>query len=132
MKYSEVKLRRKIVHHLKECGLAPGNLGYDYIQEAIKLAIEDRSVLNAITKKLYPQIAKKYDTTVARVERAVRHSIELAFCFDNRIAAEVLHKYFGNTISSSTHKVPNGVFLSTLTEEIRLELMEEEDQDESR
>lgn len=85
------------------------------------MAVRDRSVLSAITKVLYPQIAQKYGTTAPRVERAMRHAIELAW---NRGDVEILIKYFGYTVSSLRGKPTNSEFVAMLADHIRLNMRE--------
>ncbi len=87
---------RKLSNILKKCGVPAHILGYEYLGEAIKLVCEDRKYLNKIVKVLYPVVARKFDTTPSRVERAVRFAVEKSF--DN-MAPETINELFGNTIS---------------------------------
>lgn len=90
------------------------------MREAIILSIADMDVLNYITKELYPAIAKKCNTTPSRVERAIRHAIEVAW---NRGQVEVLDSLFGYTISNSKGKPTNSEFIALIADKLRLELM---------
>lgn len=128
MKYNEITVKKVVGRHLKNCGVSPANLGYKYILRAIELSIEDETILDHVTKRLYPEIARTYSTTASRVERAIRHSIETAF--DIPEACEVIYKYFGNTVSSDCAKTTNSAFLATISEVVNLELMELEDSGE--
>ena len=101
----------KVAYLLRELGIPPHVVGYDYLVEAIKLGLEDHKILHRITKGLYIDIAKKYETTTSRVERAMRHAI--IFAFDNG-DSELLHSIFGNTISRNTGKVTNQHFIAAI------------------
>lgn len=101
--------KEKIAILLKKMGVSPALLGYKYLAEALKIAIEDDTVLDGITKVLYPTIAKKFNATVPRVERAIRHSIQCAF--DN-MPTDIQTAVFGNTVSHN--KATNSEFIATL------------------
>lgn len=98
---------------LKKCGIQPHLLGYDYLGEAIEMVLEDRRNLRLITKAVYPQIAKKYDTAPSRVERAIRHAITRAF--DSPLPGTV-YEIFGNTIDPRTGKPTNSQFIAAVSE----------------
>lgn len=83
------------------------------------MALDDRNILKSITKELYPSIAKSNDTTSSRVERAIRHAVEVAW---QRGDVEVLNNIFGYTVKSTKGKPTNGEFISMLTERVRLDL----------
>ena len=104
---------------MHEVGVPASIRGYDYIRESILMAINDRSVLKAITKELYPTVAKNNGTTASRVERAIRHAVEVAW---QRGDVDVLNGIFGYTVKSSKGKPTNGEFISMLTEKVRLDL----------
>ena len=83
------------------------------------IAVDDMDVINAITKVLYPQVAKKFSTTSSRVERAIRHAIELAW---ERGDEETLRKFFGYTISNARGKPTNAEFIALFADKIQLQL----------
>lgn len=102
---------------LREIGVPSHIMGYQYLRKALIMTVMDRSVLGAVTKILYPEIAKCYNTTASRVERAIRHAIEVAW---SRGDWETLNKYFGYTVSSSTGKPTNSEFIAMISDWIRL------------
>lgn len=104
---------------MHEVGVPASIRGYDYIRESILMALSDRGVLKAITKELYPSVAKNNDTTASRVERAIRHAVEVAW---QRGDVDVLNGIFGYTVKSSKGKPTNGEFISMLTERVKLDL----------
>ena len=118
---SNIAVEKTITEILHEIGIPAHIKGHEYIREGILMAIRDRSVLSAITKVLYPQIAQKYNTTAPRVERAMRHAIELAW---NRGDVEILIKYFGYTVNSLRGKPTNSEFVAMLADHIRLNMRE--------
>lgn len=93
--------------------------GYNYIRKSIIMSLENKELLNAITKELYPGVAKEYNTTASRVERAIRHAIEVAW---TRGDIEALNSMFGYTIKTSKGKPTNGEFISMLTDRLRMTL----------
>ena len=96
---------------------APDHLaGHPYVVRAILLVVGDRMYINSITFGLYPQLALEFDTTPARVERAIRHLIEVTWC---RGDMDVLEKYFGNTISASRGKPTNGEFIARMANVVK-------------
>ena len=113
---SPVQPEQEIRRILLELG-APDHLaGHPYVIRAILLVLSDRMYINSITFRLYPQLAAEFDTTAARVERAIRHLIEVTWA---RGDLDVLDKYFGNTISASRGKPTNGEFIARLSNVIR-------------
>lgn len=92
--------------------------GYQYVREAIMLAVRDIEVINAVTKVLYPEVAKHFGTTPSRVERAIRHAIEVAW---NRGDLETLQRYFGYTVNSAKGKPTNSEFIAMIADRIRLQ-----------
>lgn len=116
----DVNLEARVTNILHEIGVPAHIRGYHYMREAIILSIADMDVLNYITKELYPAIAKKCNTTPSRVERAIRHAIEVAW---NRGQVEVLDSLFGYTISNSKGKPTNSEFIALIADKLRLELM---------
>ncbi len=104
---------------LLELGAPDHLVGHPYVVEAILLAAEDRSYINNITFGLYPQIAARFDTTAARVERAIRHLIEVTWI---RGDIDVLSKYFGNTVSMDKGKPTNGEFIARLANVVKQQM----------
>ena len=92
--------------------------GYQYVREAIVIAVQDMDVINAVTKVLYPEVARRYSTTPSRVERAVRHAIEVAW---DRGDLETLQRYFGYTVSNTKGKPTNSKFIAMIADRIRLQ-----------
>lgn len=103
-----------IIH---EIGVPAHIKGYQYLREAIMMSVEDREMLCAVTKILYPSIAKKYHTTSSRVERAIRHAIEVAW---NRGNMDTLDAMFGYTINVGKGKPTNSEFIALIVDKIRL------------
>ncbi len=117
--YSSVDLETRVTSILHEIGVPAHIRGYHYMREAIIMAIEDIDVLNYITKELYPSIAKKCSTTPSRVERAIRHAIEVAW---SRGRVEVIDSLFGYTINNHKGKPTNSEFIALIADKLRLEL----------
>ena len=110
----EVEVTR-IIH---EIGVPAHVKGYQYLRDAIMLVAEEMNFLGAVTKELYPTIAQKYDTTSSRVERAIRHAIELAW---DRGDIDKINKFFGYTISGEKGKPTNSEFIAIIADRLRLE-----------
>ena len=104
-----------IIH---EIGVPAHIKGYQYLREAIIMTVEDMEVINAVTKILYPEVAKKFGTTASRVERAIRHAIEVAW---DRGDLETLQKYFGYTVSNSKGKPTNSEFIAMIADRLVLQ-----------
>ena len=104
---------------MHEVGVPASIRGYDYIRDSIMMALTDREILRSITKELYPTIAKSNNTTASRVERAIRHAVEVAW---QRGDVDILNGIFGYTVKSTKGKPTNGEFISMLTERVRLDL----------
>ena len=115
----ELSLESKITSILHEIGVPAHIRGYHYMREAIMMAVEDLDVLNYITKELYPTIAKKCNTTPSRVERAIRHAIEVAW---SRGKVEIIDSMFGYTINNHKGKPTNSEFIALIADRMRLEL----------
>lgn len=115
----EFDLEVLITRLIHDIGIPAHIRGYQYIREAIGLVIEDITIINSITKILYPSIAKKYKTTSSRVERAIRHAIEVAW---DRGNMELLNQIFGFTVSAEKGKPTNSEFISILADNLRLEI----------
>ena len=105
-----------IIH---EIGVPAHINGYQYLREAIIIAVEDMDVINAITKVLYPQVAKTFQTTPSRVERAIRHAIEVAW---DRGDLDTLQKFFGYTVSNTKGKPTNSEFIALIADKLQLQL----------
>ena len=110
-------LEKDVTDMIHEIGVPAHIKGYQYLREAIMMSVEDIEMLSSITKVLYPTIAEKYDTTPSRVERAIRHAIEVAW---NRGRMETLNALFGYTISTGKGKPTNSEFIALIADKIRL------------
>ncbi len=110
-------LEKDVTDMIHEIGVPAHIKGYQYLREAIMMSVEDGEMLNSITKILYPTIAKRYQTTPSRVERAIRHAIEVAW---SRGKMETLDSLFGYTISLGKGKPTNSEFIALITDKIRL------------
>ena len=104
----------KIIHQI---GVPAHIKGYQYLRTAILMTIDDNDIINSVTKILYPSVAKKYKTTTSRVERAIRHAIEVAW---DRGDVDVLNSYFGYTIQNSRGKPTNSEFIAMIADNLRL------------
>lgn len=113
-----VDLETLVTEFMHELGVPAHIKGYQYIRTAIMMVVEDMDVLNYITKQLYPAIAKKYSTTSSRVERAIRHSIEVAW---TRGKAQTMNEIFGYTIDIDKGKPTNSEFIAMVADKIRLQ-----------
>ncbi len=111
-------LRKDVTDMIHEIGVPAHIKGYQYLREAIMMSVEDAEMLNSITKILYPTIAKKFQTTSSRVERAIRHAIEVAW---NRGKMETLDAMFGYTINTGKGKPTNSEFIALIADKIRLQ-----------
>lgn len=118
-KKSEENLEALVTNVIHEVGVPAHIKGYQYLREAIMMAIKDNDVINQITKQLYPEIARNYKTTPSRVERAIRHAIEVAW---GRGQQEAVENIFGYTISAQKGKPTNSEFIAMIADKLRLEL----------
>ena len=114
-------LQMSVTKLLHELGVPSHIKGYSYIREGIMLVFNDPGLSTAITKELYPSIAKKYDTTTSRVERAIRHAIEVSW---NRANWELMEEVFGYSVDIDKAKATNSEFIVTLADKLRLEFHE--------
>lgn len=114
-------LEKDVTDIIHEIGVPAHIKGYQYLREAIMMSVEDREMLSAVTKILYPSIAKKYHTTSSRVERAIRHAIEVAW---NRGNMDTLDSMFGYTINVGKGKPTNSEFIALIVDKIRLRYRE--------
>ena len=104
----------QIIHQI---GVPAHIKGYQYLRTAILLTIKDSDIINSVTKILYPSVAKKYSTTTSRVERAIRHAIEVAW---DRGDVDTLNSYFGYTIQNNRGKPTNSEFIAMIADNLRL------------
>ena len=114
----EHDLEQDVTDMIHEIGVPAHIKGYQYLREAIMMAVEDVDMLNSITKVLYPTIAKKFQTTPSRVERAIRHAIEVAW---SRGRMETLDAMFGYTVNTGKGKPTNSEFIALIADRIRLQ-----------
>lgn len=115
----EAQVEALVTSIIHEIGVPAHVKGYQYLREAILIAVDDMDVINAITKVLYPQVAKTFSTTPSRVERAIRHAIELAW---DRGDLETLQKFFGYTVSNTKGKPTNSEFIALIADKLQLQL----------
>jgi len=104
----------KIIHQI---GVPAHIKGYQYLRTAILMTISDSDIINSVTKVLYPSVAKKYATTTSRVERAIRHAIEVAW---DRGDIDTLNSYFGYTVQNNRGKPTNSEFIAMIADNLRL------------
>ncbi len=112
-------LEIRVTDIIHQIGVPAHIKGYQYLRDAILMAIEDEAIINAVTKRLYPAVAKKHATTSSRVERAIRHAIEVAW---DRGDVDVLNSYFGYTIHNGRGKPTNSEFIAMISDKFRLQL----------
>lgn len=110
-------LETEITSIIHEIGVPAHIKGYMYLREAITMVVNDMELLSAVTKELYPSIAKKYNTTASRVERAIRHAIEVAW---GRGQVDAINKLFGYTIHNEKGKPTNSEFIAIIADKLRL------------
>ena len=115
-KYGGMDPEQEVRKILLELGAPDHLVGHPYVIRAILLVMQDRLYINSITFGLYPQLAVEFDTTPARVERAIRHLIEVTWC---RGDMDILEKYFGNTVSASRGKPTNGEFIARMANVVK-------------
>ena len=116
--FSSRKLDEKISNIFITVGIPPHIKGYGYLREGVKMAIRSPEVINNITKKLYPMIGEKYDTSASKVERAIRHAIEVAW---NRGRIETINSLFGVRAYVGNEKPTNGEFIALVADKMLLE-----------
>lgn len=110
-------IEKEIFNLFKEIGILPNLSGYEYLKTAVKLVCEDKEMKIGITKKLYPEVAKIHNSTPSRVERGIRHAIEVLF-YDE--LSNVVKEIFGNTIKNNKTKPTNSHFICTIAEYIEM------------
>ena len=111
-------LKTMVTDIIHEIGVPAHIKGYQYLREAILIAVEDMDVINAVTKVLYPEVARRFSTTPSRVERAIRHAIEVAWDWGD---LETLQKFFGYTVSNTKGKPTNSEFIAMIADRLVLE-----------
>ena len=112
-------IESEVTEIIHEIGVPAHIKGYQYLRKAIIMTVDDIEMINSITKILYPTVAKIYNTTASRVERAIRHAIEVAW---DRGDTETLNKYFGYTVSYGRGKPTNSEFIAMIADNLRLQL----------
>ena len=112
-------LEMRVTEIIHQIGVPAHIKGYQYLRDAILMTIEDDDIINAVTKRLYPAVAKKHATTSSRVERAIRHAIEVAW---DRGDVDVLNAYFGYTVHTGRGKPTNSEFIAMIADKFRLQL----------
>ena len=116
---AEPDIETMVTNVIHEIGVPAHIKGYQYLREAIIIAVGDMEVINAITKVLYPQVAKTFCTTPSRVERAIRHAIEVAW---DRGDLDTLQRFFGYTVSNTKGKPTNSEFIALIADRLQLQL----------
>ena len=116
---AEPDIETMVTNVIHEIGVPAHIKGYQYLREAIIIAVGDMEVINAITKVLYPQVAKTFSTTPSRVERAIRHAIEVAW---DRGDLDTLQRFFGYTVSNTKGKPTNSEFIALIADRLQLQL----------
>lgn len=112
-----IDLETQITSIIHEVGVPAHIKGYMYLREAITMVVNDMELLSAVTKELYPSIAKKFNTTASRVERAIRHAIEVAW---GRGQIEAINRLFGYTVHTEKGKPTNSEFIAIIADKLRL------------
>lgn len=112
------ELKDMVTSIIHEIGVPAHIKGYQYLREAIMIAVDDMDVINAVTKVLYPEVARRFATTPSRVERAIRHAIEVAW---DRGDLETLQRFFGYTVNSTKGKPTNSEFIAMIADRLVLE-----------
>jgi two-component system, response regulator, stage 0 sporulation protein A len=116
---TEPSLEIQVTEILHQIGVPAHIKGYHYLRDSIIMAIETPDIINAVTKQLYPSVAKRYETTASRVERAIRHAIEVAW---DRGDVDILNSYFGYTIHNTRGKPTNSEFIAMISDRLRLHM----------
>ena len=115
----KTNIETMVTNIIHEIGVPAHIKGYQYLREAIIIAVNDMDVINAITKVLYPQVAKAFQTTPSRVERAIRHAIEVAW---DRGDLDTLQRFFGYTVSNTKGKPTNSEFIALIADKLQLQM----------
>lgn len=122
-KLQKKTLEEEVTEIIHDVGVPAHIKGYQYLREAIVMSVLDMDMLNSVTKVLYPEVAKKYQTTPSRVERAIRHAIEVAW---SRGKVDTIEEMFGYTVSVGKGKPTNSEFIALITDKIRIKQQKEE------
>ncbi len=117
--FYQPSLEIQVTEILHQIGVPAHIKGYHYLRDSIIMSIEQPDIINAVTKQLYPSVAKRYETTSSRVERAIRHAIEVAW---DRGDVDVLNSYFGYTIHNTRGKPTNSEFIAMISDKLRLQM----------
>lgn len=115
----EQSMKIQVTEILHQIGVPAHIKGYHYLRDSILMAIDDPDIINSVTKRLYPGVAKRYSTTASRVERAIRHAIEVAW---DRGDVDILNSYFGYTIHNTRGKPTNSEFIAMISDRLRLHM----------
>lgn len=116
---SKLNLEAKVTNIIHDVGVPAHIKGYQYLRDGILMAVKNSDIINQVTKQLYPDLASKYKTTPSRVERAIRHAIEVAW---NRGQIESMESIFGYTVNSNRGKPTNSEFIAMIADKLRLEI----------
>ena len=116
-KPAEKNLENDVTAIIHDVGVPAHIKGYQYLRDAIMMSVNDVEMMNSITKILYPTIAKKHKTTASRVERAIRHAIEVAWTRGN---VDTIDELFGYTVNNGKGKPTNSEFIALISDKIRL------------
>ncbi|MBR7095835.1 MAG: sporulation transcription factor Spo0A [Clostridia bacterium] len=116
-KPNDHEIETQVTRIIHEIGIPAHIKGYQYLRTAIIMTINDNEIINSVTKVLYPSVAKRYQTTTSRVERAIRHAIEVAW---DRGDIDTLNSYFGYTIQNNRGKPTNSEFIAMIADNMRL------------
>lgn len=108
-----------IINTLRSVGVPASLLGYEYLKYGVSLLLEDPTIIKRMTSDLYPTIAKEYETIPSRVERAIRHAVEVSFMNSD---PDEIQKNFGNTVKAYNGKLSNSEYMSAIAEMVRLEV----------
>ena len=114
----EHDLEQDVTDMIHEIGVPAHIKGYQYIRDGVGLIFDNPEMIGGITKELYPELASKFDTTVSRVERAIRHAIEISW---NRGDIDLMEEVFGHSVDYDRAKPTNSEFIVTLSDKLRLE-----------
>lgn len=115
----EIDIETTVTEIIHEIGIPAHIKGYQYLRYAIMMVVDDLDMINCITKELYPNVAKEFNTTPSRVERAIRHAIEVAW---DRGDTDVLNSFFGYTIANTKGKPTNSEFIAMIADKLRLQM----------
>lgn len=115
----DVRIEFKVTEILHQIGVPAHIKGYHYLRDSIVMSVENSDIINAVTKQLYPSVAKRFSTTPSRVERAIRHAIEVAW---DRGDIDILNSYFGYTIHNDRGKPTNSEFIAMISDKLRLQM----------